>query len=96
MPPPPPPMDMDKGPSPLGIEVGSYYKIVDSKGNIVFSEVASKALRYVLYSDKNIKDGEKYTLICGDTKTEVTASTEVKEHEGFGPPPPFQGAFPAE
>ena len=93
--PPPPPMDLDRGPSPLGIEVGSYYKIVDSKGNIVFSEIASKALRYVLYSSANIKNGETYTLVCGDTKTEATASTEVKEHEGFGPPP-FEGAFPAE
>ena len=94
MPPPPPPGDLpemldETAESPLGIKAGCYFKIVDEDGNIVFSEIADRAYRYVMYVGPGVKNGKTYTLVSEGTKTETVSTMECPEPHSFGPRPQF-------
>lgn len=75
----------------------TFYKIVDSEGNVILTGIAKKKTNYLLYSLPEIKDGVTYTLIAGEVSTEFTATTVAPEgHGGPGMPPPQWGQNPEE
>ena len=89
MPPPGGPGMRDPNePSALGIEAGSFYKIVDSEGNVILTGISNKKINYLLLSSPEIKDGVTYTLIAGEVSTEFTATTVAPEGHGNPSMPP--------
>lgn len=66
------------------IAAGSVISLKDSSGNVLISWTSPKQFSSVVISTAELAQGSTYTLVTGDTQTEVTLSSVVTTSGGGG------------
>jgi hypothetical protein len=63
--------------SSISIKAGDVVKILDSKGNIVYSQTALRNASYVFFTSPNLTEDETYTLTVNDVESASTDNSNM-------------------